>query len=269
MHRDEYIDIRIVAVRLFEETYKSHASDDEKDQLFYILCKKFINHINSFHALLNGTNFEDIIAGSQQIDHSSAKVILRAAFETYLTLYHLFFDKSELTDFRISLYKHSGLTTRQNKLPHRNLTAELEDKVAKEKATIEKLEREIHGKAKELKVDHKLVAKTLKDGWRAGNGWPQIGERSPLDNKYVDSVYPYLCGYSHSGYESYMQLVSDKRLSLSDVHEMQRTLYFYATYLLAKFCKLYLSSTKDKVVSIETEISDIDLFLNKYRGVYS
>ncbi len=57
MHRDEYIDIRIVAVRLFEETYKSHASDDEKDQLFYILCKKFINHINSFHALLNGTNF--------------------------------------------------------------------------------------------------------------------------------------------------------------------------------------------------------------------
>ncbi|WP_022945245.1 hypothetical protein [Pseudoalteromonas ruthenica] len=253
---------------MFDKTFNSHLSS-EQDRIFYLLCKKFLNHINSFFTLMNGTSFNDVVYNSWQIDHSSSKVLLRAAFESYLTISHLFWNKPALTEFRVLLYKHSGLKERQTKLPRKNLSGDLMTKAKSEAELSKELEKLIEAASSKLSLTTKYVSKALTDGWRTGKGWIKIGHDSPLPNSYVESIYPYLCGYSHSGFESVMQLSTDEGISEQDVRGKQNILYLNATYLLAHFCKSYGLHSVEKGCEIVDDFSDVDHFLRKYQSVYS
>ncbi|WP_423808156.1 DUF5677 domain-containing protein [Photobacterium damselae] len=268
-HKKEFLSLRKSAVLAFDTTYEVYVLDNEVDQIFYILTKKFLNHINSFSVILNGTNFNDIAENTSQIDHASAKVILRAAFETYLTISHLFFNDSESTEFRILLYKHSGFKDRIEKLPREWADSNTLKKICNEEETLRQLEYSIYDLGAKLGKDKTFIKNNLNKGWRSGKGWPKIGEESSLPTKYVKAVYSYLCGYSHSGYDSYMQLVSDEGLYFEDLERNQSMLYFKAALLLAYFCQSYVAFTTAKSnVSFES-LSDVGDFLLKYKNIYS
>lgn len=268
MHEDEFSDLRKIAIILFDRTFNSHLSSEE-GRIFYLLSKKFLNHINSFHTILNGTDFNDVVNHSAQIDHSSAKILLRASFESYLVMNYLFFEKPNLTEIRVLLYKHSGLRERQNKLPAKNLTPELNAKRKQELELICTLKASILNMSSELGLEHKHIERALNEGWSKGNGWVKLGHKSFLSNLYVDTVYPYLCGFSHSGYESLMQLAIDEDSYSFQNRKQQSILYFYASYLLANFCKSYRSHSKVTDLDSIENINDIEVFLQKYQSVYS
>lgn len=269
LHKKEFFSVRTSAVQAFNNTFDVYASGHKPDQIFYILTKKFLNHINSFAVILNGTNFNDISDNTDQVDHASAKVLLRAAFESYLTMSHIFFNDSKLTDYRILLYQYSGLKERIEKLPREDLDPTILEKISKEEETFKQLKDSIFKQGAELNINKKYIKKALSEGWRAGNGWITIGERSSLPKKYVETVYPYLCGYSHSGYELYMQLICDEMLSLEELECKQSSLYFWATFLLAYFCQSYVSFTTNFKSDVELEgLTDVGNFLLKYKNIY-
>ncbi|TEW50231.1 DUF5677 domain-containing protein [Psychromonas algicola] len=268
MHKKEFLSLRKKAIILFDDTFSSHLSTEE-GRIFYLLSKKLLNHINSFYTVLNGTNFNDVVENSEQIDHSSAKILLRASFESYLVMNHLFFEKPNLTEIRVLLYKHTGLKERQDKLPDKNLNFDLNAKKKEESELIKAIEASINNVSASLDLEQKYIRKALKEGWSAGNGWIQLGRKSSLANSYVETVYPYLCGYSHSGYESLMQLASDENSRNVTCRDKQSILYFYASYLLANFCKLYCSHTKVADNESVKKIGEIEMFLQKYRNIYS
>lgn len=268
MHKNEFSSLRKIAITLFDDTFSSHLSNEE-GRIFYLLCKKFLNHINSFYTVLNGTNFNDVVENSEQIDHSSAKILLRSSFESFLVMNHLFFEKPSLTEIRVLLYKHSGLKERQDKLPAKNLSADLIAKRKGESELIKDIEASIHNVSSSINSDQKYIRKALKEGWSAGNGWVKLGKKSTLANSYVETVYPYLCGYSHSGYESLMQLASDENSCNVADKDKQSILYFYASYLVASFCKLYCSHSEVADCDSVENINEIEVFLQKYRNVYS
>ncbi|WP_298941555.1 DUF5677 domain-containing protein [uncultured Psychromonas sp.] len=268
MSEKEFSTLRKVATLLFDREFSSHLSSEE-GRIFYLLSKKFLNHINSFYTVLNGTNFNDVVKNSEQIDHSSAKILLRASFESYLVMTHLFYDKPDLTEIRVLLYRHSGLKERQNKLPTKNLDDALQEKMNLEAELIKTIEESIENLSSKLNLNHTHISKAVKEGWSTGNGWVKIGLKSSLPNKYVNYVYPYLCGYSHSGFESLMQLSTDENCNNQEVREKQTTLYFFATYLLANFSKSYCLYSKSTGYENIENIGAIDTFLQKYQGVYS
>ncbi|HDM8161907.1 TPA: hypothetical protein P0E13_005186 [Vibrio harveyi] len=269
MHKEEFISVKASAVLAFDKTFGAYVSHEEADKIFYVLAKKFLNHINSFGVVLEGTSFNDVSDNTFQVDHASAKVLLRAAFESYMTISHLFFNKSSHTDFRILLYKYSGLKERSEKLPREWADNELIKKISNEQRDMEKLKVSIYELGEKLEISVPLIKKAIDDGWRAGNGWVKIGKSSSLPSKYVEVVYPYLCGFSHSGYESYMQLVTDEGLSLSKLEENQSTLYFYAALLIAHFCESYVAFTSSKIDVGFDQVSDVGSFLYKYKDIYS
>ncbi|GHZ28499.1 hypothetical protein VCSRO172_3383 [Vibrio cholerae] len=269
MYKEEFYSVKRSTVLAFDKTYGVHLLNKDSDKIFYVLTKKFLNHINSFSLIMNGTSFDEIPGNTFQIDHSSAKVLLRAAFESYLTISHLFFNEPLLTDFRVLIYKYSGLKERKEKLPSDCVENKLIEKIRSEQNETEQLEILIYELGEKLDIKKSLIKKTLNEGWRAGNGWIKIGEQSSLPSKYVKSIYPYLCGYSHSGYESYIQLVNDEGLSILEREYKQSILYFYAAFLVAHFCESYVAFTTSKFEVDFDQLSNVGGFLHKYESIYS
>jgi len=114
--KSEFQNILNEASLLFQETC-SYYQRSEDGLLLYISIKKLLNHCNCISVILNGTCV-DAIESSEQIDHASAKVLLRSVIEIYTTLTTLFWfegkeDSSE-TEFRFLVYKYSGLQSRKN-----------------------------------------------------------------------------------------------------------------------------------------------------------
>jgi len=102
------------------------------------LSIKLFRHLSSMHQLANGGAI--ILSGVQPIpyiDHSSIKVVARAALETYLVFHFLFGSQNEeLCQFRHSAWVLGGLSDRQS--AHVSLEESIE-KLKAEKRQIEQL----------------------------------------------------------------------------------------------------------------------------------
>lgn len=169
--RSEFQRVLNEAVFLFQETFNSYYQDSEEGKLQYLSIKKLLNHCQSISVILNGTSFE-AIENSTQIDHASAKVLLRSVIEIYTTLTSLFWfeGKEDLRElkFRFLVYKYSGLKSRQ-KLNHDKITSDrLRKKISKEEVDeIESLKRMIECKGLELGKDKVYIKNVIAKGWQA------------------------------------------------------------------------------------------------------
>ncbi|HAT8541523.1 hypothetical protein F6X00_22935 [Vibrio vulnificus] len=269
--RVELNEMRTVATKLFNENHSAWASPtaSEKDLIFYLLCKKFLNHINSLHFVLQGTDFNDIIPGTEQLDHPTAKVILRAAFETYLTIAHHYWNEAVSHDLRILIYKHSGVSERLA-LPVNDGESDIIRRKRHDHALKrDKLEQDIRQLGQELGISNKHLNQSLKTGWRAGNSWTKIGCNSSLADHYVQSVYPYLCGYSHSGYESCIQLGEDEGLCFEEKIQNQEILFVFSSYLIAKFCESFYSYSASKGCSSEVDMNSVVTLVSFYDRAFA
>ncbi|MBF6616526.1 MAG: hypothetical protein ITG07_07355 [Candidimonas sp.] len=140
------------------------------------------------------------------IDHSSASVLLRAAFETYLTLSLLYLrsDNEELRCRRIS-WKIGGLQYRQGLEPLHELDIR---KRAGEAHKLEGLLGVLTASAYFRALNHKRREKLKAGDWKFGLSWLDLAEMAGFNRHLFQKIYGYLCAYAHSSYLTVVQISS-------------------------------------------------------------
>lgn len=266
--KSEFQNILNEAGLLFQETC-SYYQSSEDGLLLYLSIKKLLNHCNCISVILDGTCF-DAIESSEQIDHASAKVLLRSVIEIYTTLTSLFWfeGKEDLSEkeFRFLVYKYSGLKSRQ-KLNHDAIVRNsLREKINNERNEVERLKEMIEFKGEELGKNKDQIRKLIEKGWQAKPIHSRLKETTLP--QFIKMQYSYLCGYSHSGFDSYMQLAEDEKSSSIKKKESRNMLYFLTSFLLAKLNQASLFNLADNI-EVNTELNETYKLLNKYDTNYS
>jgi hypothetical protein len=140
------------------------------------------------------------------IDHASAKVVTRAAFETYLVFFYLYGSLSRdpsLCEFRHKTWKLGGLTDRQK--IYTKVDAYLA-KLTVERAQIDALILELKASPHLASYSDKQRKGLLEGHWRTGKSWQDLGKGAGFHPRYFSDIYTHLCGYSHSSYISALQV---------------------------------------------------------------
>ena len=170
-----------------------------------VLSVKLYRHLASMQILSRGAimRIRDGRVASY-VDHSSVKVIARAALETYLVFFYIY----GTDDRSISLFRHmtwhlGGLTDRQ---AYRVISEEARDIAAQEREVIERLKAEIERSEHYLTYSLKQRRAFLTGNWRVGSAWTDLATQAGIHEGYFRNIYNYLCGYSHSSYASALQV---------------------------------------------------------------
>lgn len=172
-----------------------------------VLSAKLLDHLGTLHHLSKGTLLT--IIGERPlgyIDHSSITVVLRTAFETYLTFYYIYCDDSVTINerrFRQLVWKIGGLCDRQ-----KFSVVRLENipKVEKEKAQLEKLFSQLTSMDFYSDLDSKGKKAARSGNWKYGKSWADRAEIAGFHKEVFKDIYSYWCSYSHSGSLSTIQI---------------------------------------------------------------
>jgi len=200
------------------------------------LARKMFEHLASLRVLTNVIRVEiDESHSFEFIDHSSVKVVARAAFETYLVFFFIFSgsDRS-LSEFRHKIWRYGGLADRQKSHP---ATAEARDIQAAEKVEMDRLKPEIEASPHLGAYSRDAARKILKGEWRGSDSWAVLSRYAGFHESYFRDTYGYLCGYSHASYISAMQ-VGQAQL-LDDQRKLTSMCIGIGLALMAHFARAY------------------------------
>lgn len=169
------------------------------------LSRKLFHHLSTMQNISFGstiTKKETIVYAF--VDHSSIKVVARAALETYLVFHFIYGCPTEdERKFKHGLWHLAGLISRQD---YPASTDENKQKLLDEKAQIEGLKDEVRFSKYFCKFTPKQQKALLKGDWRIKDSWQSIGVDAGFHPVYFKMIYNYLCGYSHSSYISALQV---------------------------------------------------------------
>ncbi len=199
-----------------------------------VLASKLFNHIGTLHYLLQGTHLT--LPGKKQriyYDHSSISVVVRAAFETFLTYYYLFCDPSsspEERKFRYIIWKISGLVDRQNfsMVRKENIT-----KLRSEKRVLDKLIAQTESSSVFFAPNEKSKKAAREGKWRYKKTWPDLSAVAGFNKTVFRDVYNYLCSYAHSGGLSALQI--GQAINISDQKGLTTISCQYGLILMSHF----------------------------------
>ncbi len=211
------------------------------------LSLKLFHHLVSLKNIVDGATISHGPATFEFVDHASAKVVARAALETYLVFFHIY-GCSPLSRgvFRHKAWTLAGLLDRQKFKP---ITKEGIERQQEERKTIEKLLPELEGDPELSSYSEKQQKRLLEGNWRPGKSWNDLGLDAGFNRKYLTEVYSYLCGYSHSSYISVLQV--RQALTIEDQRMLAGTSVDVANSILGHFILLYpsiFSGAKDVLV---------------------
>lgn len=199
-----------------------------------ILGVKFTKHLLSLQAINARTGG---LGRYAHIDHSSMKVIARAAVETFWVFAYIFrAPTAEMRLYRHTAWRLGGYCERQR---HRPLDPVLQEQQAAEAKVIAMLQAQLQQMPEYLALDSKSRAKVAKGEWREPDGWKKMANGAGFSNGYYARVYGYLCSYAHSSYLSILQL-NDAR-DLSDQRKLSDTVLQICTFTMARFIDEYVS----------------------------
>ncbi len=175
----------------------------------HALAKKMILHLISVHRLWESapskqySNYE-IGAIRTPIDHSSASVLLRAAFESYLTFSYLYLSpNTELLKLRQKSWKIGALSYRQSIEPFESLDMEKKDR---ESMLIDELRRDLSSSNCFMALKRKQRDKLYYGTWNVDLSWTSIAKTAGFDGVWFQKIYRYLCAYAHSSYLTVLQI---------------------------------------------------------------
>jgi len=238
--KNEYLHL----MKLYFEVGNSIKGDslNNQDKWLYdseILITKLFNHISTLLYLSDGTTFT-LPNDRQRIcfDHSSISVVVRAAFETFLTYYYLFCDRSSNTDvkkFRHIIWKVSGLKDRQSfKLVRKENLSKLEV----EKIIFDDLIVQVENNSIFSTLNAK-AKKAVKEGkWRYQKSWADLSDIAGFNKKVFIDIYSYLCSYAHSGGLSALQI--GQAVNIIDQKELTTISCQYGLILMSHFIFSYI-----------------------------
>ena len=198
------------------------------------LAAKLFNHLATIRHLWGGTNLPMIDGRPQQFtDHSSISILVRAAFETYLTYYYIYGDTKSNVDtrkLRHSLWRLRGLLDRQGFTCISSENAHILDR---EKALIADILKRVEANSVFNTLGAKEQTAAKKGNWRLNHSWVDLAEIAGFDRQVFASVYSYLCSYAHSGQLSILQI--GQAISREDQRQLAVHSKYYGILLMSHF----------------------------------
>lgn len=192
------------------ESLKGEVPEDPRILDAQALAVKLLFHAASAFWLYKGTR----VPGMRRLapyffDHASARVLVRAAFESLLAFHYIFVDSKTDDDFefRYNAWKLSGLAIREGfpaQMP------EYQEQLRQEKQFNDSLREKIRETKQFQKLKHGVQRDILKGKkWRL-KGIKEMARSAGIGRAYSGSVYSYLSGYVHSDSLSALQVSQAK-----------------------------------------------------------
>jgi|LakMenEpi03Aug12_release.lakeMendotaPanAssembly.Ray.scaffolds.fasta_scaffold02803_19 hypothetical protein len=222
--------------------------------LFY----KFFSHVNSICELFKGTNTFIAIdkTNVKTVDRSGTIIMHRALMETYLTLYHLYFDRvsDDIKNMRQMFYEVQGMKKR-SKFAFTEKNAQILAKEEEIKAS--KLSIELNNDINYRKIDKKVRSKAEKNRSGLMVSTYAILKNCDLDETIFSMSYNLASDHAHSEYISNTQIMTGI-VENTDWTEHIRLIWFQIAILQACFIRniktyipasslIYLSNEYSKV----------------------
>jgi hypothetical protein len=207
------------------------------------LSRKLFQHLTTIQSISAGTKIPiDKDNYFAFIDHSSAVVITRTALETFLIFHHLYGESDkELSKFKHKLWKLSGLLSRQD---YPMLIEENQKKLEFEREEIESLKAEIQSSLLFAKYSQKQQKQILKGNWDFNTSWQDMAVKAGFHPVHFRMTYSFLCGYSHAGYISVLQIGQAK--TIEEQHDLTLPMLQIGGVIMAFFtfnyCGLFSSA---------------------------
>lgn len=206
------------------EPWKSYAHSLAKKLFRHLVTVKSLSEIRCDEPPNSLPNY--------YVDHSSALVVTRASFETFLVFNFLFGrNDNDLSKFRCDAWRLGGLVDRQK------LKASTESNLRK----IQEEKREIAEIEESLKSSPFIIseyrpkdsAQILKGKWTKIHKWPDLAIAAGIDKTYFDNVYNHMSGHSHSSYISAIQVAQAQ--SLDDQSDQAHVCLGIGLFIMAHF----------------------------------
>jgi Family of unknown function (DUF5677) len=199
------------------------------------LAKKFIYHLATIQSLRSGMTLR---VGSEElwhIDHGSIVVLLRAVVENFIVFaWVLGSADPELSKFRHSTWRYAGLMDRLGRpaTSDSGRATQARDRSAAE-ALLGQIKEDPLFKKLSPRQQKAIVARS---DWRLGRSWAELAQDVGLSGGYFQTVYSYLCDYSHSSYGAALQVgQADARAQ----EGMSKSMLGVAALSLAHFVSVY------------------------------
>ena len=256
--RSEYLAMMDVFARCVEAVCgKTVRGDSAFEADTQPLATKLFFHLGSVFHLQEGTSLPRIAEGPAHfIDFPSISILMRAAFETYLTFQFIFVQPTSVEErkFRHTVWVLGGLLDRQR---FTTTTPEGKTKLQEEKAQIDGLRQSILSSPVYAQLPEPRRKEAKAGKWRLGKQWVDIAELFGTHREYFVSLYAYLSSYAHTNYLSVLQL--------SQAHEKdhQSSLAGIYTYvgmtLMSHFILVYCSLFQEAQRVLDEDQDSINL----------
>jgi hypothetical protein len=195
-------------LELIEYTVESNANEKVLKEQIEIdrheLFMKFAFHLASISTLRKGSSFSNNDKSKTVIDYSSIFVLIRTAFEVYLTYYFIYRDSVDEDEmiFRYNNWIIDGLNQRQKIASESNQTSKI---LLNDKEQIIKLMKEMKD-TKHFSTFSEKEKQHLESTMRfIKPDWTQIAKKTGLDEYWAKTMYQYFSTYTHTVSTSIIQ----------------------------------------------------------------
>lgn len=213
---------------------------------------KLLNHVATIRHLLHGTRFP-VVGGSRQecVDHSSVSVLVRAAFETYLSYCFIYGDtqaSEEVRRLRHRIWRLGGLLDRQKLTCISERHASV---LEGDKEVITRILSEIESSPAYASLTPAQQKDAGKGNWRLHRSWNDLAEIAGFDRRTFKDVYGYFCSYAHSGGWSMLQI--SQAVSQQDQRRLAVSAKYYGVMLMAHFVLSYTQLFTDRRSQLDAD----------------
>lgn len=170
-----------------------------------VLCAKIFKNIASAQQLYNGSHFNFGQGESlEYIDISSIAVLLRTAFESYLTFHYVFInDDPEVTQYCHKAWSLAGLIDRSRLFAN---TKETKQILAQEAVAIRQIIGELEAHPHHQTHPPKRGRSIIEGKWKPADGWKYLSELAAIHPTYFRDIYNGLSNHAHGSYISILQI---------------------------------------------------------------
>lgn len=237
--REEYVGLLDLYVRVVEATKGIKYDDDEswKGQAGP-LAVKLAMHLLTILYLADGTRPSRI--GNLQVnfvDHSSIKVLTRAALETFLAFSHLILtpETPHARRFRLRVWELGGLRERERfpaTLPESKAVLE------RERGQLKRLAKQIEDDPIFSTLTPEERKRARRGEWRLTKQWRDLAVAAEINEQQFDALYRYLCSYAHSGSLSLLQI--DQAADRPEQRQLSEMCFGTALMIMSRLVRAFV-----------------------------
>jgi hypothetical protein len=219
------------------------------------LALKLYMHAATIYHLRQGTKApvpKSVEEGTNFFDFSSAAVLTRAAIETYLTLFEVFFEpvSADEREFRYLLWILSGVIIREKYDPN---DPSLSEQVLESKKLIANLRKRLQATKRFSTLSSRQQNDVLK-GKRMTRNWEDVAKAANFNKEFIRRIYAYYSGYTHSDGLSGIQIVTaktrDQQIQMFELH--MAIVMILLSKMIINYYDLFPESKKACIAKLET-----------------